>query len=66
MDRVIKKPDNLVEIFGTDSEDAEEAPPKKKKRSKKSKRKVREPSPVTDDSPDEKEPEAVTSSEYSE
>lgn len=56
----------MVEIFGTDSEDEEESPPKKKKRKAKSKKKVREPSPVTEASPDEKDQEDGTSTEYSE
>ena len=64
VDRVIKKPDNLTEIFGSDSEDADEPEPPKKKRKGKSKKK-REPTPETEVSPDEKEDDPCTSSEYS-
>lgn len=64
VDRVIKKPDDLVEIFGTDSEEEEPAP-KKKKRKTKPKKKKREPSPVLESSQEEQEAEVISGSEFS-
>ena len=66
VERVIKKPANLQEIFGTDSETEAEPVAKKKKKKSAPKRKKREPTPLSDVSPDEKDdPSNASSSEYS-